>query len=666
MNNNILSRIKTIFSIFLLTIVISTAYLFIYNLFEPRVYNFLTSNVLVKKLPFDHNKRVYGSDDIVLIMIDAKSVEKYRWPWRRDLYCGILNYFSQYTKAKVLISDTIMTSMDKDNQEADKKYLETLKNTDKVITGVLLNPQKWQNVEEGVKYDEKFSKKFSVPVKELDYIPDIVFNSVIKFPMPFFYAVKHIGVVNIIPGAISGNDLFTDEVCRNATYFYKYKGYYYPSIAMRAFLLLNNPKEITISKDKITFPDLNYTISQKRSFLKTCTPIKFYKLIEETPYSHKVYSAIDIIESYELLKKGKAPIIEPSVFKDKIIVFGANVPASAGLNDNKQSPLSYNHPGADIQATVIDNLFHNDFLYVLPQLYNLLITLLGMLLVYLAAKHFDINKSVAAVLIILIGYSAVGICCFYNDIIINIITPLAMFIVATIFAYTCKYIAENKNKEKVQNAMGKYMSKDVMQMVIKNIDNLGLSGKRAVVTVLFSDIRGFTSMSEKMPAQQVSEFLNEYFSEMEPIITSYNGIINKFIGDAIMAVFGEPIQDENHAQNAVKCAYAMLKRVEQLRNKWDMEGKPEIEIGIGINTGEVFVGNIGSINRMEYTVIGDTVNLASRLEGYNKMYKTRMLISAETYKSVRQIADVIKIPEVQIRGKANKIDIYEVLKVKID
>ena len=240
-----------------------------------------------------------------------------------------------------------------------------------------------------------------------------------------------------------------------------------------------------------------------------------------------------------------------------------------------------------------------------------------------------------------------------------------MFILTTIFAYTYKYFLENKTKEKVKTAMGKYMSKDVMQDVVKNIDNLGLGGKKSTVTVLFSDIRGFTSLSEKMQAQQVSELLNEYFTEMEPVITKYNGIINKFIGDAIMAIFGEPIQDENHVQNAVKCGYEMLEKVEKLNRKWAREKKPEIEIGIGINTGEVFVGNIGSVNRMEYTVIGDTVNLASRLESYNKVYKTKMLISPAVYKEVKGFTDALKIPEVRIRGKANKMDIYEVLRVNL-
>jgi adenylate cyclase len=229
-----------------------------------------------------------------------------------------------------------------------------------------------------------------------------------------------------------------------------------------------------------------------------------------------------------------------------------------------------------------------------------------------------------------------------------------------ILAYIRRYIIEAKNKEKVESAMGKFMSEDVMKKIVQNIDHLGLGGKKSIVTVLFSDIRGFTSMSEKMSAQEVSQLLNEYFSEMEPIVTKYNGIINKFIGDAVMAVFGEPIQDEKHPINAVKCGYEMLAKVQELDEKWQKEGKPTIQIGIGINTGEVFVGNIGSEKRMEYTVIGDTVNLASRLESYNKTYQTHILISPSTYEAAKDSISVNKISDVEIRGKAEKMDIYEV------
>lgn len=276
---------------------------------------------------------------------------------------------------------------------------------------------------------------------------------------------------------------------------------------------------------------------------------------------------------------------------------------------------------------------------------------------------YDLFKSITSSIAIIAAYLVITYICFYFGTVINVITPVVMFIVTMLIAYTHKFVLENRSKEKVKSAMGKYMSEDVMKRVIMNIDNLGLGGKKATVTVLFADIRGFTSMSETMSAQQVSEILNEYFTEMEPIITKYNGIINKFIGDAVMAIFGEPIQDKNHASNAVRCGYEMLQKVKELQKKWAAEGKPKIEIGIGINTGEVFVGNIGSVNRMEYTVIGDTVNLASRLESYNKVYKTKMLISSSTYAATKSFIDVIKISDVEIRGKSHKMNIYEVLKV---
>ena len=455
------------------------------------------------------------------------------------------------------------------------------------------------------------------------------------------------------------------EVYRNHEYLFRYKNTFYPSFALKSFLLINNNPEIILTNKAIKFPKLKYQVPQKKTYYQTIAPLRFYKLYE-TGYSHKTYSAIDIMNSYKALKNGKKPLINPKEFENKVVLIGANVPAGEGLNDNKNTSISVNHPGVDIQATAIDNILNNDFIKIVPTWVNTLITIIGMLAIYLFIRICNLLKSIINTSFTLIIYLIFTAILFYFGIVINAITPIVMFVLTTILAYTHKFILENRSKEKVKTAMGKFMSQDVMKRVVQNIDNLGLGGKKSIVTVLFSDIRGFTSMSEQMSAQEVSEILNEYFTEMEPIITKYNGIINKFIGDAVMAIFGEPIQDKNHAQNAVRCAYEMLNKVKELQKKWAQEGKPRIEIGIGINTGEVFVGNIGSINRMEYTVIGDTVNLASRLESYNKIYKTKLLISPTTYEEVKGFTDVIKIADVQIRGKANKIDIYEVLKVDID
>lgn len=250
-----------------------------------------------------------------------------------------------------------------------------------------------------------------------------------------------------------------------------------------------------------------------------------------------------------------------------------------------------------------------------------------------------------------------------NRIAIGLIMPEIFMLFAIGCGYSFKYLVEGRKKEKIQSAMSKYISKDVMKNVVQNIDSIKLGGKRAEVTVLFADIRGFTSISEQLSAVEVTKILNEYFSELVPIIDAHNGILNKFMGDAVLVIFGEPIKNEHHALDAVKCADKMLKKVRTLQDKWLSEGKPKIEIGIGIATGEAFVGNIGSESRLEYTVIGDTVNTASRIENYNKVYRTNFLISEETFLKVQKYVDVIKIREVSIRGKAKKINIYEVLRI---
>ncbi len=229
--------------------------------------------------------------------------------------------------------------------------------------------------------------------------------------------------------------------------------------------------------------------------------------------------------------------------------------------------------------------------------------------------------------------------------------------------YLRKYFIADNTKNKIQKALGKYLSYDVMQNVVKNIDNLSLGGKRADITILFADIRNFTSISESMDANSTTEILNEYFGALVPIIESHNGVLNKFMGDAILAIFGEPKKTKNHALDAVLCANKILKKVKHLQEKWLEEGKPKIEVGIGISSGDVFIGNVGSKDRLEYTVIGDTVNTASRIENYNKVYKTHFLVSEQTYQRVKSNVDVIAINNVLIRGKSNRINLYEVVKV---
>jgi adenylate cyclase len=191
-------------------------------------------------------------------------------------------------------------------------------------------------------------------------------------------------------------------------------------------------------------------------------------------------------------------------------------------------------------------------------------------------------------------------------------------------------------------------------------EELKLGGEKKEITVLFSDIRGFTSMSEKMEPEQIVALLNEYLSEMNESIFAYKGTLDKFVGDAVMALFNTPAPLKDHALYAVKTAFDMKRRLAILNEKWAKEGRPQLKIGLGINTGYAVAGNMGSLKRMEYTVIGDTVNLAARLESATKALGAEILISENTYDKVRGFVKARKIENVSVKGKEESLTVYDV------
>lgn len=635
--------IKSFFlHLFLSIVVIALSW----SLIEPNAYNFMVKSFVATQS---------GSSDIAVIVIDDKSIAYHRWPWPREYYAKMMEFLSNYSKPKLVGYDAIITTLDKDNPESDKYFFNTISKTKNLVVGFSPLQQPYET-QADAEYDKKFQNKFDINIK-LNYLPYDFgrYKSISKFPEPYFNAVKQTGSVNVTQNS-NGYLTYMDQIV-------SVNGHYYPSLGLRMYLALNDTQDVTVNPDNITVDKTGLQIPAVANSKGIQNLIKYYKL-SDTAYTHKKYSAIDVIKSLELIKQGKEPIINPSEFDNKIIFVGANAKAAAlGLEDALSTPIEQKHPGVDIQATNLDNLINNEFLRQTGFFTDLSILVAISILTFVIISKFTFFASLALLILVAAFYMVFSMVCYQSGLAVNVITPLAIQLLTTIFGYSYRFLLEGKNKEKIKQAMGKYLSQDIMKNVVQNIDDIKLGGKRAIVTVLFADIRGFTSMSEKMTAEEVSVILNEYFTEIEPIITKYNGVINKFIGDAVMAIFGEPIQDMNHPQNAVKCAYEMLKTVDRLQDKWLFEGKPKIEIGIGINTGEAFVGNIGSEKRLEYTVIGDTVNLASRIESYNKVYKTNFLISSSTYSYVSSMADVIKISEVQIRGKAKKMDIYEVLRL---
>ncbi len=222
-------------------------------------------------------------------------------------------------------------------------------------------------------------------------------------------------------------------------------------------------------------------------------------------------------------------------------------------------------------------------------------------------------------------------------------------------------LTEEKEKKKIKGVFSRYVTHQVVNEILSSPEGLALGGKRKECTILFSDVRGFTSMSEKMQPEDVVHILNEYMTRMVDLVFKYEGTLDKFIGDAIMAIWGAPISHSDDTKRAVMCAIEMMEKLKLLQEKWKSEGKSPFDIGVGINVGEVVVGNIGHPERMEYTVIGDNVNLASRLESLNKEFKAHIIISQKVYDRVVDLIEVRPLEPVQVKGKIEKIMIYEVL-----
>lgn len=641
-------NLKSLIIILAIVLFMSVAYFISVKFFELKAYNYMVKNFTATKT---------GSDNIVIVVIDDESLSRIRWPWKREMYNKIFEYFHKYTMSKVVGFDATITTPDVENPESDQKFYSAIKGIDNLVVGFVPLNTAYLSKTDGAKYDEAFKKKFFLPITDKrNSKAESSYLSLSKFPKGYFDSVTKVGSFT------TSSD--SDGTIRIINQLINYKGNLYPSLALRMYELLNSDNTLTVNKNTVKSDNSKLKIPTFYDGDSVYNYLHYYKEGSNAGYTHKTYSAIKIMDSFDALQSGKHPEVDPKQFENKIIFVGANAKGTAtGLEDIVSTPITDRQAGVDVQATNLDNLLHNEFMTPSTTTQDILILVLYLTATFLIIRFYSLFVSLGLIALMMISYIAFCILCYHFNYIVNVITPIMLQAITMIMAYSYRFILEGRNKEKIKTAMGKYISHDVMQCVVKDIDGLKLGGKRANVTVFFADIRGFTSMSEQMSAEDVSVILNEYFAEVEPIITKYNGVINKFIGDAVMAIFGEPIQDKNHAMNAVKCANEMIEKVDELQKKWLKEGKPKIEIGVGINTGEAFVGNIGSEMRLEYTVIGDMVNLASRIESYNKVYKTRFLISSTTYEKVRDIADVIKISEVSIRGKAKRLNIYEVLRL---
>ena len=383
---------------------------------------------------------------------------------------------------------------------------------------------------------------------------------------------------------------------------------------------------------------------------KSRTLINFYA----EPRGYQYVSFYDVYNNSENLPD----------FNEKIVLIGFT---ASGVDDTFMVPISDKAmPGVEIHANLVQSILTRDYIYYQDDISAIGIVFLFALLTGLFLFRFKIHIATVFIAVIFITYFLLSLLLIFDiyGIIINILFPLFSISLVYVALVAIYYRTEEKSRKWITSIFGKYVSPVVINNLIKDPDRINLGGEKRNITVFFSDIRGFTSISESISPEELVRLLNEYLTEMTSIIINDQGLVDKYMGDAIMAFWGAPLDQPDHAEMACSSSLEMIDKLRDLQKKWKKEGIPSFDIGIGLNSGDAIVGNMGSSNRFDYTAMGDNVNLASRMEGLNKIYGTNIIISGNTHKIIKENFETRKLDAVKVKGKKKSILIYELLSQK--
>jgi adenylate cyclase len=458
-------------------------------------------------------------------------------------------------------------------------------------------------------------------------------------PLPAFVAAaKGLGHVNIKPE--------NDGTVRREALSIQYGGKYYASLALqtvRLWLGLPEDQMLLDLGSAVQLGDIRIPTDVEGRM-----PLNFAGPGRTFPH----HSAADVLS-------GRAPA---AAFKDAIVFVGATATA---VFDLRVTPFEPIFPGVEIHATAAENILARRFLRR-PAWVEILLVLLIAALPFLVARCLVLVRPLTGGVLALgalLGLFALGQALFAAGIWFPVFYPM-LAVAATLVPITVhRALTEERQRLFLKRAFQQYVPERVVERVVADPTMLRFGGERRDLTILFSDIRSFTTYSEQHDAEQVVEVLREYLTRMVDAVFRQEGTLDKFIGDAVMAIFGAPVPQRDHALRACRTALDMMRELRRLQEKWKAEGRAPFEMGIGINTGEVIVGNLGSDQRFDYTVIGDPVNLAARMESLNKDFPQAggILLSEYTYDLVKERVEARHLGEVAVKGKARPVGVYALI-----
>lgn len=585
--------------------------------------------------------------NIKVILIDEASIKAMegilgRWPWPREIWTDLLDFLS-IGGARAVLFDILFT--ERQGGAHDSALVEATRTSGNVYHSMMILREELVDEENksglNKPIPEDFVKRFSLKGVHDSFLtkPGTESNN---YTIPFtdLYTVsKGIGVVEFTPDI--------DGVFRRTRPLREYQGKYYPVLGLSP--IVDENTEIGIKRNAISIKNRTLPIDKTGNYL-----INMYGKVD-------AYSISGIFASMQKIRKGEVEslIINPEEFRDSIVFVGAS---AVGVEDLKSTSIGQRTPGVLLHVSFLSNYLLNDFLHPPKKIITIISILIGAFLTtygVLFSKGYLIRTVFPVGMFIL--YSGCSLFAFQMNYIIEVVPFVLSLVSSSFISLGYLTFTEAKEKRKVSQLFAQYVSKDVLDEIIRNRMDYRKAGagSKVEITVLFSDIRGFTTFSENTPPDRVVEMLNCYFSRMAEIILKYNGTLDKYIGDAIMAFWGAPVPIADHAERAVLTAIEMLSALNDVNKTLKIKGYDfELKIGIGINTGIATIGNIGSEKKLNYTIVGDTVNLASRLEGLTKEFNSSLIISEYTYERIKDKITCKSLGNIKVKGREKLVEIY--------
>lgn len=579
---------------------------------------------------------VQPGPETVIAAIDEKSIKRLgRWPWSRSVWARVVDRLTE-EGASVIVFDVFFP--EPENRRSDDLFRRSIRRSGRVVLPVVFDFSVEGERESGFTDTRlDFLVPSSYPLRLHGDEPFTPLRATMALPTmaPLSASARSIGHINMVPD--------TDGSLRWELLAVDYQGDLYAPIGLQAARLLRTAPDSGFAFDhrgEVRLADARIPTDRYGRMLIN------YRGPNNT---FPVYSVSDILD-------GSAP---EGAFRGRIVLIGAT---AVGIFDLRVTPFSPNMAGIEKHASVVDTILRGDFIVrtdaAIVPLVVLFALLLGVLLPRAGAK-----AGAALFLALLAGYTVFVQYLFSaKGVWLNLVYPAAAIILGYMSQTAYRFFTEERKAREIRRMFSNYVAKRIVDELIRDPSKAKLGGERREITVLFSDIRGFTSFSEKHQPEEVVSLLNEYLGAMTEIVFEHEGTLDKFVGDAVMALWGAPVGQPDHAERAVRCGLAMIARLRGLQEKWSAEGKQAVDIGIGINTGDMVVGNMGAEGKkMDYTVIGDNVNLAARLEGLTRKYNNHIIISEFTYERVKDIVRVNELGTETVKGREQPVRVYDLV-----